>query len=581
MNKNKLLCFILTNIIILSVITTFPAVLADNILIEVTESNTSRVMPDEAMIFAQEFTLSHDATLEKVSLKVFGQGYGNFVYGISTQKSAKTKNWEFVDGTLAENCNGWTIFDFEDIDLTEGVYHLMVGNINLPEGEDVMINWDANNDDPYPGGEANYYKLGGNWGSYEGLDFNFKIYGTYLNSVDYNALLIGVGDYPGEVNDLPLPPKDVSAMKSALLSGSNWDEDNIKTLVNSKATLANVKDSLENWLADREDEDDISLIYYTGHGTTLTDDNGDEEDGIDECLVLFDQFFVDDDFKDILDNSFEGRIVIIIDSCFSGGMPCASGQEENKCDYWNKEFTNSLSGQNRALLMSSQEDESSLGIRFGDGNNGFSHGFLTIGVLSGLHGSADEDDNSDITVKECFEYSINMIKETQEIIYHNIMQNPTTHYDSNDLKNIKIVKDNTNSPPNKPQKPSGPGSDLKQNKVYEFKSCIIDPEEGELEVLFYWDDETISIKEEISSGEECSFHHIWKEVDDYNIRLIAIDEEGAISEWSDPLAVSMPKIKHKGNVIENQFMENIFLKYPVLREMLSLIKNIFSNLFQK
>jgi hypothetical protein len=47
-------------------------------------------------------------------------------------------------------------------------------------------------------------------------------------------------------------------------------------------------------------EDPIILVHYSGHGTNTRDNNGDEKDGYDEAIYLYDGLLLDDDMNEIL-----------------------------------------------------------------------------------------------------------------------------------------------------------------------------------------------------------------------------------------------------------------------------------------
>lgn len=87
------------------------------------------------------------------------------------------------------------------------------------------------------------------------------------------------------------------------------------------------------WLSDNAKANDLVLFYYSGHGTTLPDDNNDEgagADGLDEAIVPYDytkmsfddasKYIRDDQLKEWFDNIQAFSIVTVFDSCFSGGM---------------------------------------------------------------------------------------------------------------------------------------------------------------------------------------------------------------------------------------------------------------------
>ena len=126
------------------------------------------------------------------------------------------------------------------------------------------------------------------------------------------ALLVGVEDYAGNNNDLIGIDKDISKMK-ALCSSWGFSVTVLKNSLNLKSYLSNYSRTL--------DSNDIFIIYYSGHGTSIIDRNGDESDGRDEALVLSDsrtnQYLIDDTLNLYL-NRIGARKLIIIDSCHSG-----------------------------------------------------------------------------------------------------------------------------------------------------------------------------------------------------------------------------------------------------------------------
>jgi hypothetical protein len=64
---------------------------------------------------------------------------------------------------------------------------------------------------------------------------------------------------------------------------------------------------------------DIFLFTYAGHGGQITDFNGDEADGIDETLCLYDGQLIDDELY-VLWSAFppDTRILVVSDCCHSG-----------------------------------------------------------------------------------------------------------------------------------------------------------------------------------------------------------------------------------------------------------------------
>ena len=63
--------------------------------------------------------------------------------------------------------------------------------------------------------------------------------------------------------------------------------------------------------------------------------------------------------------------------------------------------------------------------------------------------------------------------------------------------------------------------------------------------------------------------HIWDNTGNYEIKVKAKDENGAESEWSDPLEVAMPKNK----VMNSGFFE-LIKNHPFLFPLLRLFLNL-------
>jgi uncharacterized caspase-like protein len=161
------------------------------------------------------------------------------------------------------------------------------------------------------------------------------------------AVIVGVADYypPGPGGqDLQYTDDDAMDMKNVLLSSvyGEWKEENIKVLLNSQANKTNIKAAIEKWLDAKETTDDTVLFFYSGHGLCFQESrynpDGDiEADGYDEYLFVYqphectsaDPCFINDAIADgeldsYLDKLESNNIVVITDTCFSGGMTKAA-----------------------------------------------------------------------------------------------------------------------------------------------------------------------------------------------------------------------------------------------------------------
>jgi len=100
-----------------------------------------------------------------------------------------------------------------------------------------------------------------------------------------------------------------------------------KALYDEEATRPNVVKSIKE-VGSKCKPGDYFIFFYAGHGSSLKDNDGDEEDGIDECFCLVDKhgqtskkdWLRDDDFAKAVSSSVSRgtNIVVISDCCHSG-----------------------------------------------------------------------------------------------------------------------------------------------------------------------------------------------------------------------------------------------------------------------
>lgn len=141
------------------------------------------------------------------------------------------------------------------------------------------------------------------------------------------ALLVGI-NYTGTKFRLNGCINDVISVRKMLVDNMGFLKQNIVIMTdnhkgNLKPTYSNILIQIDK-LVQNLDTHDIVYFHYSGHGTQIIDMNGDEKDGMDECLVPLDyynkNFILDDQLRERLVNKIpRGAYLIgVLDCCNSG-----------------------------------------------------------------------------------------------------------------------------------------------------------------------------------------------------------------------------------------------------------------------
>jgi len=151
------------------------------------------------------------------------------------------------------------------------------------------------------------------------------------------ALLIGISDYkvlgrePDAVNhltDLDGPGNDIVRMRASLMQWGFTDTADVHVLANADASRDGIARGFR-WVRERApDSSDVVVIFFSGHGSSVRDESGDENDGKDEALVPYDaakftepsQVVIDDSIGVWLGRLATHNVTMIVDACFSGSV---------------------------------------------------------------------------------------------------------------------------------------------------------------------------------------------------------------------------------------------------------------------
>lgn len=108
-------------------------------------------------------------------------------------------------------------------------------------------------------------------------------------------------------------------------------------------------------------------------------------------------------------------------------------------------------------------------------------------------------------------------------------------------KIIQVYSQSPNDPPIKPVTPSGP-TNVKPDEEQTYTTNIPSDPDGDEITRYEWDFDGDGKVDEVTSTPTVT--HAWSEKGTYEMSVRVRDEYGAVSEWSDPLEVSVPRNKN-------------------------------------
>ena len=148
------------------------------------------------------------------------------------------------------------------------------------------------------------------------------------------ALLIGIGEYPGDMK-LEGPVNDVELIREVLLQSVFFDKKNIVQLLDEKATKKNIIDALNNMVKTTKRGDKV-VLYFSGHGTSALDRNNEADippksgalvpfdiDGGDSIEALNERLLIGTrDLRPVLSKLDDAgaEVLVLVDACFSGNV---------------------------------------------------------------------------------------------------------------------------------------------------------------------------------------------------------------------------------------------------------------------
>lgn len=136
------------------------------------------------------------------------------------------------------------------------------------------------------------------------------------------ALLIGINRYQIPGADLRGCINDVQNIIASLTNHFGFAPGDVKTLTDDQATTQNVQTGIVSLLR-KAKKGDVLLLHFSGHGSNVPDDDGDEADFRDEILCPTDldwkKPLTDDWLRKTFDTLPSGvNLTVIFDCCHSG-----------------------------------------------------------------------------------------------------------------------------------------------------------------------------------------------------------------------------------------------------------------------
>ena len=138
------------------------------------------------------------------------------------------------------------------------------------------------------------------------------------------ALLAGINNY-SKIGDLRGCLNDVESMNKLLMEQFGFKKSSIKIRRDQQLTKADLRKHWE-WLLKDTSPGDRLIFHFSGHGSYTVDNDGDENDGADELICLYDMdwdnpesYLLDDELRSWTAEVPEGvHLSVILDSCHSG-----------------------------------------------------------------------------------------------------------------------------------------------------------------------------------------------------------------------------------------------------------------------
>ena len=214
------------------------------------------------------------------------------------------------------------------------------------------------------------------------------------------VLAMGISDYPGDMK-LHFAASDATLLARALQKHCKGVFANIeiRLLTDKDATKKGIGDGLA-WMHSKMTSKDVGIVSFSGHGTR--DDNNrfylvtydiNQRDPFHTC-------FSGDEFKKALDN-MPGRLIAVLDACHCGDVA------ERVLPVSSDSLASDLSSEESGVVVMC----ASLGREYSIESPVAKAGFFTLGVVEGLEGHADINEDGVIYIDELDLYAFARVRQ--------------------------------------------------------------------------------------------------------------------------------------------------------------------------
>jgi len=209
------------------------------------------------------------------------------------------------------------------------------------------------------------------------------------------AVIIGIDKYEN-LSNLDYAVADAEAVKYMLINKFNFSENNVNLLLNEEANKNNIEQAISD-VSLQADENDRILIFFAGHGETMSLPDGGEMgyllpiDGRQENLYA--SAIPMNDLKDLSNMSKSKHMLFLVDACYGGLAAVGTrGLEPAKTPNYLEKITNIKS---RQIITAGGSDEKVIE------KPEWGHSAYTMNLLRALKdGLADTNGDGYITAGE-------------------------------------------------------------------------------------------------------------------------------------------------------------------------------------